>query len=779
MSPEFIEPGFPPLGHPVTQDRQLAGSKAAALSALMGAGFPVPPGFVVTGTFRAEALAGAEAGEQELSLQAAARAAGPGPYAVRSSAVEEDLPGASFAGMYESYLNVAAVDLAAAVERCFASANAERVRAYEASLQSGAVGGSAGEKGGLDGVPGGGMAVLVQQMVDPVAAGVAFTANPLTGDRGETVLTAVPGLAESLVSGVETGDEWLAGAGRPRLVRGPGSVLSEERATTVIAAARRIAGYFGCPQDIEWAMDHSGNLLILQARPMTALPDPVQWEPPGKGAWIRNFRLGEWLPEPVTPLFLDWLVPRIDAGYNEAVRRSLGVDVPMRFGAVNGWYYVSPPTPRALPRLLFGGTARSLPYFYNSVARPLFDPAGADRTVLAALEHQWRTDCLPSYRTLVETAWPASATASLAELIGMVNAVAWKAGEYLWLFAATGGAAWKMELALARFWRRHLAPAPARRGTAAQRPGHGYQVLLGGLSPALPQRTPHAVYSIDWYHPTAGEHSGQDREPGGGPYPDNPAALPAAERRRAAEAACRAILKGTGRLARFESLLSVAQHYAMLREEQVRDFTLGWPLLRRCATEMGTRLRDRGIIGDPEDVYFLTLDVVRLDAPAQHAVVEARRKEWHRQRKLAAPLQLGKLPPLLGNTFDRLANTARSTTDLPAGALVGHPASPGRARGRVRIVDGPGDFGAFLPGEVLVAKATAPAWTPLFAAAVAVVTDGGTLAAHASLVAREYGIPAVVGTGNATQVLRTGDMVTVDGNAGTVEGEPLPGPLGS
>jgi pyruvate,water dikinase len=91
-----------------------------------------------------------------------------------------------------------------------------------------------------------------------------------------------------------------------------------------------------------------------------------------------------------------------------------------------------------------------------------------------------------------------------------------------------------------------------------------------------------------------------------------------------------------------------------------------------------------------------------------------------------------------------------------------------RATGRVRIVHGPNDFSVFTDGEVLVARATAPAWTPLFARAAAVVTDGGTLAAHASLVAREYGIPAVVGTGDATQRLHDGQLVTVDGATGTV-----------
>ena len=101
--------------------------------------------------------------------------------------------------------------------------------------------------------------------------------------------------------------------------------------------------------------------------------------------------------------------------------------------------------------------------------------------------------------------------------------------------------------------------------------------------------------------------------------------------------------------------------------------------------------------------------------------------------------------------------------------LVGQGASPGRATGRVRLVNSVEDFDAFEPGEVLVARATAPAWTPLFGRATAVVTDAGTLAAHASLVAREYGIPAVVGAGDATRRLRTGQLVTVDGVTGTVQ----------
>jgi pyruvate,water dikinase len=120
--------------------------------------------------------------------------------------------------------------------------------------------------------------------------------------------------------------------------------------------------------------------------------------------------------------------------------------------------------------------------------------------------------------------------------------------------------------------------------------------------------------------------------------------------------------------------------------------------------------------------------------------------------------------------FPTLVGARPSDTALVSGS----PASPGRATGAGRVVRGPDDFGSLLEGEVLVAPLTAPAWTPLFHRAVAVVTDVGSAAAHASIIAREYGLPAVVGCGDATVRLRTGMIVTVDGTTGNVE-PPHPG----
>ncbi|HEV8278830.1 MAG TPA: PEP/pyruvate-binding domain-containing protein [Streptosporangiaceae bacterium] len=278
-----------------------AGSKAFNLARLAAASLPVPAGFVVTPeAFQAWEAAGP-------AVAAAASRLGADRYAVRSSAVAEDLPGASYAGMYESVLNVAPADVATTVRRVWESATAGRVTAYQKGL--------AGAAGPASAAP---MAVLVQVMVEAQAAGVAFTANPVTGDYDEVVITAVRGLGERLVGGVAVGDEWVVRAGQARCRRSAEDAIGAGQAHQVAALARRAEALFGAPQDLEWAIT-AGQVFVLQARPMTALPQPLTWIPPSSGWWLRNFRLGEWLPEPVTPLFASWLLPVLERGIARAV----------------------------------------------------------------------------------------------------------------------------------------------------------------------------------------------------------------------------------------------------------------------------------------------------------------------------------------------------------------------------------------------------------------------------------------------------------------------------
>jgi pyruvate,water dikinase len=721
-------------------DRTMLGGKAAVLAELLAAGFPVPPGIVVT-------TAALDDPDLDAQLASMADHLGSDRFAVRSSGAAEDLADASYAGLYETYLNVPSTGLGDAVRRCFAAAASERVTAYHDRHGGGAAA----------------MAVLVQAMVDPRCAGVAFTAHPVTGDLTQTVVTAVPGLGDPLVSGETTGEEWTIIPGGAVAMTRPAPegdpVLTGGQAAAVAQLARRVADrYDGRPQDIEWAIDHDGRLWLLQARPMTALPQPVPWTPPGPGLWMRNFRLGEWLPEAVTPLFATWLLPVLEDGYLDGMQATVGVRVPFRYALVNGWYYNATPIPslKLLARVLRHGRVKIL---YNALIRVSRDPAAADRAVLSDLDRHWRDNQAPRYRQLVASAAAEADTATpqrLGELVGMLGA---EAGIWLWYLAIVGGSAWKMEARLTRFTRQHLGSVlPDRDG--------GTQLLLRGL--ATPVAGAHAVQSVDWYHPVAGELPAI-----GGP--DDVVAQrqgELAEQRIDAERRCRQALADRPRLrAQFDRLLEVNQRYAVIREEQARDFTLAWPVLRTCARRLGEHLADIGAIEAPDDVHFCTRDELSAALAGEGSqIVEAgqRRERWQRQRRLTAPLTLGRPARLIGDVIDRAVQQARGANPVPDGALVGHPASAGRATGPVHVVHGPDDFAAFAAGDVLVAKATAPAWTPLFARAAAVVTDGGTLAAHASLVAREYGIPAVVGAGDATRRLRTGQLVTVDGTTGVV-----------
>jgi pyruvate,water dikinase len=718
-----------PLDEITVAHREHLGSKAAHLGELLRAGLPVLDGVVVPD--------GADPNPDEI-LQLL----GSVPVAVRSSAVAEDLADASFAGQYETVLDVRGPDaLLQAIRHVRASAASARAQQYMAAH-------------GVSGLTG--IAVLVQRMLAPEAAGVAFTADPVTGRRDEVIVTAARGLGERVVSGEAVGDEWVVRDGTAECRRSAEAAITPEQAVEIAALARRVEAHFGdVPQDLEWAIEH-GQLYLLQARPMTALPQVVDWAPPEPGYWLRTFRLGEWLSDPMTPLFREWLLERLEEGFLVGMRDTTGTAIPFSHAAINGWYYtMAGPRPSSIPgrlvRAIFESRGRALPVLFNALVRVNTRPDLADRALLGGLAEHWRRELLPHYQQLVAAGAGTVESATPAQLIDLVNAVGRCAGTCFWSLAIVGGSAWKMEGCLARFVRKYLAGVPAA----------DVQVLLRGLPGIAFGTPPHAVQSIDWYFPTLG----QDDERA--TVPERRARL--VVEREAAEAACRRALADRPALrTRFDSLLEVAQRYAAIREDQARWFTLGWPLMRRAILRLGDSQHAAGAIEGAEDVFFVTRPELEWVAHDLRDAVRRRRAEWQRQRRLVAPLEFGHPPSLLKALMSGAAPVARGT-DLSEDMLVGQGASPGRATGRVRLVNSVHDFDAFQPGEVLVARATAPAWTTLFGRAAAVVTDGGTLAAHASLVAREYGIPAVVGTGDATRRLRTGQVVTVDGSAGTVQ----------
>jgi pyruvate,water dikinase len=244
-------------------------------------------------------------------------------------------------------------------------------------------------------------------------------------------------------------------------------------------------------------------------------------------------------------------------------------------------------------------------------------------------------------------------------------------------------------------------------------------------------------------------------------------------RRKAAVQAVQARLIGR-RLKSFQKNLDRAQKYAPLREDGLADVGLSYPLLRKMLREVGARLVQAGMIEEIDDVFWLHQDEVegaaaKVDSGEAVAdlsdLVSQRKATWRAARKAAPPMAL---PQMKVFGVDLMALKSGGLKKPKSDSLKGVAASPGVVRAPACVLHGPEDFAKMKTGDILVASLTTPAWTPLFARASAVVTDIGGPLSHGSIVAREYGIPAVLGTNTATAQIQTGQMITVDGDEGLV-----------
>lgn len=364
-----------------------------------------------------------------------------------------------------------------------------------------------------------------------------------------------------------------------------------------------------------------------------------------------------------------------------------------------------------------------------------------------------------------------------------------------------------------------LAPAILNQPTAALAESQRNWLPPAGMDPALWQqwrprfqahldRFGHAVYNLDFASPVPADDPSALLDTvkfylrGQGNDPHERQRLSAARREDQTERILARLGRtrlGRSRRAPFIRLLRWAQKSAPIREDALADVGLAWPLIRRMLLELGQRLVYSGVIARPADVFWLrqqelqsavefglaapqppgsteppapvAVAITGAARPVRADVVDERKMLWRGQAKAAAPQLLPETRWMKG-AFESMM-PARSQ-DQPGDVIKGVGASAGRVSAPARVLGGPQDFSQMAPGEVLVARITTPAWTSLFAMASAVVTDVGGPLSHSSIVAREYGIPAVLGTGVATQRLTSGQQITVDGDAGTVTVEPPP-----
>jgi rifampicin phosphotransferase len=825
-------------------DAPRAGRKAATLGELRGAGFPVPDGVVLTTEALARTMAAAELdegaspdqvaavplpGEVAAAIAGVAGRLGGGPLAVRSSGVDEDLPGASYAGQYETVLGVPAGELAAAVRRCWASAFAPHVAAYRRFRGAGSQVA---------------MAVLVQPMVAAEAAGVAFSADPVTGDRDAAVVSAVRGLGDRLVAGAASPDEWVVRGQEATCRVAPEGAIDAAAAAEVAALARRVGARLGAPQDIEWAVA-GDELVLLQARPITALPDhasapvpvPVQVPP---GFWQRD---ASHAPKPWTPMSLS---AALDQPRNRASRRTFAefglLAETLECAQIGGWEYIrlvplggkdrSAPPARLMP-LLIRLVPRLRRRIADAVAAVRADKAGA---FVERWYRQWQPDLAARGAALRDVDLEALDDQELdshtARALGLLH-------DGIEVHFLLHGALMPILAELAFACRELLgwsdeeacgllaglsttSTEPARRlaklaGLAARRPAvrRLFDKVDAGTAGRLAEADPEFAEAFAAYQREFACRAlrYEIADPSIAETPEltlrlladqlargyHPAAEQAELARRRAAAAGRARAALAGRppadRGRFERALARAERAYPVREDN-EFFTVSVPLaiLRYPLLEIGRRLVVRGQLERRDDVFFLTLNEARAalrDRQARRALVTRRRGERAFIEQHPGPATYGKdpgPPPSLEALpaearftmtallwyIDRIFEAAPSSRAQQAGTgvLGGIAASAGRYTGPARVLMDESQFGRLQPGDVLVCPITSPVWSVLFPSVGALVTDTGGLLSHAAIIAREYAIPAVVATGNATTLLRDGQVVTVDGGAGRIEVQP-------
>jgi pyruvate,water dikinase len=731
------------------------------------------------------------------------------PVAVRSSATAEDLPEMSFAGQQDTYLNIRGDALLDAVKRCWASLWNPRAIAYR-------------DRNGVphDDVA---LAVVVQELVDADAAGILFTADPVTGARDETVINASWGLGEAVVGGLVTPDTITVSDGKvtasrtgdkavmtvrtaggteerpvPEELRGT-PVLDDAQALELAAFGARVQELYGTPMDVEW-IRRAGTFAIVQARPITGLkPRLEEWNDSLKGDYLwTGGNLGEAIPDVMTPITWSFVRRFIE----EAMSASTlpGFDL---VGNIGGRFYMNLSIVHSIAAAL--GMRSRL-----GVIDQVFGKTPPGLEVPLVPVPRWRL-----IRTVVPMAIRIRRRVArhLAHMPEFLTGSPRKCEELRERVAATGSGA-----ELAGLWEREIGPhlvtssqmleAAGRQGGAAlvytrdrlrkmmgevdaeaMLTGVNAEGELASMGPVMGlSRLARGEITREEFARRYGHRGPHEFEvsiprPGEDPVwidtqlaglrdprADTEALL---ERQRTAreQAWARFAQRYPGKQARMRERVrrwnAVVRDRETARSENIRAF---W-VLRAFVVRAGE------LTGAGDDVFFLYLPELLALLRGDRSVLEkapVRRATYERYASLPP------YPALIVGRFDpvrwaadpaRRADIydARGASAPVSDTVTGFPGAPGVVEGTARVISGPEEGERLKPGEILVTTLTNVGWTPMFPRAAAVVTDMGAPLSHASIVARELGIPAVVGTGNATMRVRDGDRIRVDGERGTVE----------
>jgi pyruvate,water dikinase len=727
-----------------------------------------------------------------------------GAYAVRSSATAEDLPGASFAGQYDTYLNV--VGPAAVlrhVSRCWASLYTERAVTYR--LRNG------------DDHRQVRMAVVVQRMVFAEVAGVLFTADPVTSNRKVAKVEASFGLGEALVSGRVNADVYTVRDGDVvGTAVGPQQALTDAQVLRLVRLGRRIEAHFGCPQDVEWCLAGE-EFQIVQSRPITTLfPIP----PAGDGANHVYVSVGhqQMMTDPMKPLGLSlW---KLTAGppMHEAGGR-LFVDVTERLA--------SPATRAGLLELI----GRSEPLVRDALQTVLDrgdfvpslpddgpapppaggapDPIETDPAIVTELVERNQASVAALKRDIRTKSGPELFDFVLADLQELKRLLFDPRSHQVFMSAME--ATWWLNEHLHAWLGEKNAADPLTRSVPHNvtsemglalldvadviRPHPEVVAFLervedddfldrldqveGGreardvIRAFLDTYGMRCVGEIDITRPRWSERPStlvpvllgnvRNFEPGAGARRFEQGRREAWQQEQEVLERLRALPDGERKAAETKRRIDLVRTFIGYREYPKYGMVSRYFVYKQALLAEAERLVRAGVLRERDDIFFLTFqelhDVARTNEVDDDLI--GRRKAAFRSYHALTP------PRVLTSDGEAVSGAYRRD-DLPAGALAGLAVSAGTVEGRARVVLDMA--GAELdPGDILVTAYTDPSWSPLFVAVTGLVTEVGGLMTHGAVIAREYGLPAVVGVQHATRLIRDGQRIRVNGTDGYVE----------
>ncbi|SFI25153.1 pyruvate, water dikinase [Streptosporangium canum] len=751
-------------------------------------------------------------------------------YAVRSSATAEDLPTASFAGQQDTYLNVVGpTAILQHVRRCWASLFTERAVTYR-------------QRNGIDHRTVH-MAVVVQQMVFPHAAGILFTADPVTGNRKVATVDAGFGLGEALVSGLVNPDVYKvrhgevvakAIAAKQRAVhalpaggtqevaidsqRQEQPALTDAQVVRLVRLGRRIEAHFGHPQDIEWCLVDDG-FQIVQSRPITTLfPIPIPETDDQENHVYVSVGHGQMMTDPMKPLGLSvWrltaMVPMCEAGGRLFVDVTRRLASPAsRAGLLDAMGRGDPLIRDALETVLDRDDfVPSLPDAgpggppASGASTPIeTDPAIVTELIersqasVAALERDIRTKTGPALFDFLLEAFEEhkrvlSDPLNLQAIMAGMEATWWlndKLQEWLGeknaadtlTLSAPDNVTSEMGLALLDV-ADVIRPQPEVVAFLQGVEDEGFLDELAKLAGGTEARDAIEAYldrygmrcvgEIDITRPRWRERpttlvpvildNVRNFEPGAAERRFEQGRQRAQKKEQDVLSRLRALPDGDRKADEAKRMIDQVRTFIGYREYPKYGIISRYFVYKQALLEEAERLVQANVLAEKEDIFYLTFQEL-------HDVVRSKRVDDQliQQRKDAFRSYHALTPPRVLTSDGEAVTGAYRRDDVPTGALIGLPVSAGTIEGRARVIldMAQADLEA---GDILVTTFTDPSWSPLFVGIAGLVTEVGGLMTHGAVIAREYGLPAVVGVQQATRLIRDGQRIRVHGTDGYVE----------